>query len=73
MTQVNLSTEQTHRQEQICGCQAGGVREQKTGSLGLADVGYYVHGKDKWQGPTVQHRELYSKSYEKPSWKRIYF
>ena len=27
---------------------------------------------DKQQGPTVQHRELYSISCNKPQWKRIY-
>ena len=27
---------------------------------------------NKQQGPTVEHRELYSISCDKPSWKRIY-
>ena len=26
---------------------------------------------DKQQGPTVEHRELYTMSCDKPSWKRI--
>ena len=26
---------------------------------------------DKQQGPTVQHRELYSISWNRPGWKRI--
>ena len=27
---------------------------------------------DKQQGPTVQHRELYSVFYDKPEWKRVF-
>ena len=46
MTQMNLSKKQkqAHRhREQTCGCQrGGGVREKWTGSLGLADVNYYI-------------------------------
>ena len=46
MAQMNLSTkqEQTHRhREQTCGCKgAEGWGEGKTGSLGLADVNYYI-------------------------------
>ena len=26
---------------------------------------------DKQQGPTVEHKELYSISYDKPQWKRM--
>ena len=54
-----------HR-EQICGCYGGGVGERWTGSLGLADKNYYIQKIDKQQGPTVQHRELYSVSCDKP-------
>ena len=46
---MNLSTEQkqTHRhREKTCDCQAGWeVAEGWTGSLGLADVNYYI-----WNG-----------------------
>ena len=41
------------------------VREGRNGSLGLAEANY-VYGMDKLQGPTVQHRELYSISCDKP-------
>ena len=30
-----------------------------------------IYRMDKQQGPTVQHRELYSISCDKPEWKRI--
>ena len=38
MTQVNLSTKrkQTHRQEQICGCQAGGGWGAKDWEFGIS-------------------------------------
>ena len=31
-----------------------------------------IHRMDKQQGPTVEHRELYSVPCDKPSWKRIW-
>ena len=46
MPQINLSTKQiqTHRyREQTCGCQGGGGWGREwSGSLGLADVSYYI-------------------------------
>ena len=42
----------------------------RTGSLGLVDANYYV-SKDKQRGPAVQHRELYSVSWDRPRWKTI--
>ena len=30
-----------------------------------------VYRMDKQQGPTVEHRELYSTTCDKPQWKRI--
>ena len=46
MTQMNLSLKekQTHRhREQTYGCQGGGgVWEEWTGNLGLADANYYI-------------------------------
>ena len=42
---MNLSTKQkqTHRhREQTCGCQGGGGWGGRTGSVGLADVNYYI-------------------------------
>ena len=60
----------------------GEVEEEWIGSLGLADATYWVGQKvhldfsitcysiiykmDKQQGPTVQHSELYSMSWDKP-------
>ena len=37
-----------------------------SGRLGLADVSFYIYIMDKKQGPTVQHREPYPISYDKP-------
>ena len=46
MIQMNLSTKwkQTHRhREETSSCQRGGeVGEEWTGSLGLADINYYI-------------------------------
>ena len=39
--------------------------------LGLAVANYYIYRIDEQQGPAVEHRELYSISYDKPSWTRI--
>ena len=61
---MNLSKKpkQTYRlREQTYGCQEGGRTEEGwTGSLGLADANYYIFRMDKQQGPTVEHREIYS-------------
>ena len=54
-----------HR-EQTCGCQGGGGwGRDGVGRLGVADVSF-IYRVDKQQGPTVDHRELYSISYDKP-------
>ena len=44
ITQMNLSTKQTHRhREQTCGCQgAEGMGVGGIGSVGLADAKYYI-------------------------------
>jgi len=47
-----------------------GIAEGYIGSLGLADANYLTQNS-KQQGPTVWHRELYSVSSDKPSWKRM--
>ena len=31
----------------------------------------HIYEIDKQQGPTTEHRELYSISYNKPQWKRM--
>ena len=44
-----------------------GGRGQINQEFGLTDTNYYtVYKIDKQEGPTVQHRELYSISYNKP-------
>ena len=63
---MSLSTKwkQTHRQgEQTFGCQGGVVGRKMEWKLVPADVSYYTQRE---QGATVQHRELYSMSYDKP-------
>ena len=70
---MNLSVKQTHRhREQTCGCQGGG--EWGRDGLGVRDqqMQTIIHRMDKQQGPTVQHRKLYSISCDKPKWKRIF-
>ena len=57
---ISMKQKQTHRhREQTCGCQGGGGREDK---LGVWDqqIQTTIYKVDKRQGPTVQHRELYS-------------
>ena len=66
---MNLSAKQkqTHRhKEQTCGCQGG--REWERDGLGVWDwqMQTVIQRMDKQQGPTVQHRELYSISCDKP-------
>ena len=66
---MNISTKQkqTHRhREQTCGCQGGGVWERE--GLGVWDqqMQTIIYRTDKQQSPTVQHRELYSISCDKP-------
>ena len=63
---LSMRQKQTHRhKEQTCGCR-GGRRWGKDG-LGAWDqqMQTILYRKDK-QGPTVQHRELYSISCDKP-------
>ena len=65
---MNLFTEQkqTHRhRKQTCGYQRGG-RWGGRDKLGVWDQQIHtVYKIDKQQGPTVQHRELYSIFYNK--------
>ena len=74
MTQMNLSTKQKQtyrRREQTCGCHG----EVQRGRDGPGIWGWWLktitYGIDKPPGPTVEHRELYSISCDKPQWKRI--
>ena len=68
---MNLSTreKQTHgHREQTCGCQWGGGEGRGREGLGAWDQQMHtiIYRMDKQQGPTVQHRELYPKSCNKP-------
>ena len=66
---LSMKQKQTHRNKgQTYGFQvAGGVEE------GVQDqqMQTIMPRMDKQQGPTVKHRELYSISNNRPSWKRI--
>ena len=63
---LSMKQKQTHRhREQTCGCQwGGGVWERMEWEFGGQQTSIYK--MDKHQGPTVQHRELYSLSCDKP-------
>ena len=62
----SMKEKQTHRhREQTCGCQGVGVGED----LGAKNINLFILKK---QGPTIQHREPYSISYDKPQWKRMF-
>ena len=58
---LSMKQKQTHRHgEQTCGCQAGG-EQGRDGVGGWAlQIQTIIYRMDKQQGPTVQHRELYS-------------
>ena len=64
---ISMKEKQNHiHREQTCGFQGGGCwGEGWRGRLGVADVSF-IYRVDKQQGPTVDHRELYSISYDKP-------
>ena len=64
---LSMRQEQTYRhREQTCGCQ-GGVKSERDGpgvwGWQLKTTTYRI---DKPPGPTVEHRELYPISYDKP-------
>ena len=68
MTQANLFTKQkeTHRpRKQIYGYQRGNGRRDKL-RVGDWQTPTTIYKIEKQQGPTVQHRELYSISCNKP-------
>ena len=75
MTQMNLTTKQkqTHRHREQSVVAKGEGRWGREG-LGVWDeqMQPLVYRMDTQQGPTVEHRELYSISCDKPSWKRIW-
>ena len=63
---TNESMKQTHRHRE----QTVAKGEGAWGKGGLGDwcqqMQAIIYRMDKQQGPTVQHRELYSVSYDKP-------
>ena len=66
---MNLSVKQkqTHKyREQICGCQGGGGREWDGQGVWGWQMQTITFRMDRQQGPTVQHRKLYSVSCDKP-------
>ena len=70
---MNLFTKQkeTHRhRKQIYGYQRGKAGGDKVG-VWDQQIQTTIYKIDKQQGPTVQHRELYSVSFNNLQWKRI--
>ena len=65
MIQMNLCTKQKqiHRhREQTCGCQGGGGWRRDGVGVWGSQMQTIICRMDK-QGPTAEHRELYSVSY----------
>ena len=66
---MNLSMKQKqnyrHR-EQTGGCQGEGGWERDRQGVWDQQMQTIIYRTDKQQGPTVQHRELYTISYDKP-------
>ena len=64
---MNLSMKQAHRhREQTCGCQGGGGWEKDGLGVWGQQMQTIIYRMDKQQRPTVEHRELYSISCDKP-------
>ena len=64
---LSMKQRQTHgHREQTCGCQGGGGWERN--GLGVWDQQMQtgIYRMDKQQGLTIQHREIYSMSCDKP-------
>ena len=71
---MNLCTKrkQNHgHREQTGGCQGGGGWGRDGVGVWGKQMQAFIYGMDKQQGPTVEHRALYSIPCDKPSWKRI--
>ena len=66
-----MKQKQTHRhRKQTYGYQRAQGRRDKL-EVWDQQIHTTIYKIGKQQGPTVQHRELYSTSYNKPKWKRI--
>ena len=66
---MNISTKQkqTHKyREQTCGCQGGGEWGEEGLGVWGQQMQTIIYRMDKQQGPTVEHRGLYSISCDKP-------
>ena len=63
---IPMKQKQTHRhgEHRLVVAKFGGM--EWIGSQSLADVNHYLYRVDKQQGPTMQHRELYPISCDKP-------
>ena len=75
MTQMNLSTNRkrlTGIENRLAVAKGEGAGEGWIRSSGLADAIFLsiIYRTDKQQGPPMQHRELYSVSCDKPSWRK---
>ena len=53
------------QREQTCGCQGGGVWGRDELGVWGQQMQTITYRMDEQQGPTVQHRELYSMSCDK--------
>ena len=62
---------ETESGTQTGGCQGGGDWERVGVRVWDQQMQTMIYRMDKQQGPTVQHRELYSISCDKQYWKRI--
>ena len=61
---LSMKQKQSHRRrEQTCGCQEEGDR--RVGDQQMRTI-IYLYNMDKQRGPTVQHKKLYSITYDKP-------
>ena len=71
--QMNLSTQQrqTHRhREQTHGYKRGGPWGRDRLGVCAQQMQTITYRMDEERGPNVQHKELYSISWDKPQWKR---
>ena len=63
----SMKQKKTHRyREQTCGCQGGGGWGRDGVGVWGQQMQTIIYRMDEQQGPTVQHRELYSISCDKP-------
>ena len=63
---LSMKQKQTHRhREQTCGCQGGGGWERDGVGVWDQQMPTSIYKLGKQQGPTVEHRDLYSTSCDK--------